>query len=519
LHVEEHTDGDIASGTQIAYSSAYQELPQTPARLTWTIPATTLRAGRGYGFRLVWDPSKCRYGRQTTWAHNSATVNGGRSRCTVGPPAQPSRHAVLKRMWHVTGVNDRQPACASSQASWAFDASMPEGWLVTNSTNSYVLSATAWQSAPSPATACGQTAANAGAQVVLWRSSPGMPPSYYDYVCMWPQYGPLQSQPADPLQPPSHSLEDGWYYGIPWQSDSTGSPRDAYLKLDTIDYSALIARHAPVLLYDSAEAFSAVSPGAMTDFHDATSLLMDDSNSIKDSDSARFAIADDRYVDPYPGSLSKLNLEFLGSNYADPPTNGWNDGMPASASDFISVRGNADDGLYDDDARHMEGQGDYANRAYARVAYGADGRLWIQYWLFYYFNSLSPVHEGDWEMVQVGVNHATHQPELAVYAQHTQGERCPWSLVEKTGDQPLVYVGEGSHASYFEPIPDVADGLRGPPQAPSVDPITATNPSWAGWIGKWGESDTSPAGPGHGGNANKRDPGRWASDPGLGDCG
>jgi hypothetical protein len=151
-----------------------------------------------------------------------------------------------------------------------------------------------------------------------------------------------------------------------------------------------------------------------------------------------------------------------------------------------------------------------------RVTYGADGRLWLQYWLFYYFNSLPPVHEGDWEMVQLGLNNAILAPELAAYSQHTAGQQCNWASVEKTGLQPNVYVGRDSHASYFHAIPLVADGAKSPSVSPTADEISDNKPSCAGWIGKWGESNTSPAGPARGGNADKRDPGLWAK--GLGPC-
>ena len=62
------------------------------------------------------------------------------------------------------------------------------------------------------------------------------------------------------------------------------------------------------------------------------------------------------------------------------------------------------------------------------------GRLWLQYWLFYYYNDYNLVgrflgggrHEGDWELVQLRLN-ADEQPELAVYSQHKTAEAKPWA--------------------------------------------------------------------------------------------
>lgn len=54
------------------------------------------------------------------------------------------------------------------------------------------------------------------------------------------------------------------------------------------------------------------------------------------------------------------------------------------------------------------------------------GQLWLQYWLWYIYNDYhlafnAGLHEGDWEMVQVGMD--GDEPKVAVYAQHDQAER------------------------------------------------------------------------------------------------
>ncbi|MFL5904085.1 MAG: Vps62-related protein, partial [Solirubrobacteraceae bacterium] len=78
---------------------------------------------------------------------------------------------------------------------------------------------------------------------------------------------------------------------------------------------------------------------------------------------------------------------------------------------------------------------------------------WLQYWLFYAQNAQdrgivhTGRHAGDWEMVQLRLAHGA--PVEAVYAQHSGAERCGWDDVRHEGGHPVVYVANGSHASYF----------------------------------------------------------------------
>lgn len=78
----------------------------------------------------------------------------------------------------------------------------------------------------------------------------------------------------------------------------------------------------------------------------------------------------------------------------------------------------------------------------------------IQYWFFYAFND-GPVnnHEGDWEMVQILLLESG-SPAFVVCAQHNSKEVLSWhdEKVHKFGDHVQIYVAEGSHASYFEPV-------------------------------------------------------------------
>lgn len=167
-------------------------------------------------------------------------------------------------------------------------------------------------------------------------------------------------------------------------------------------------------------------------------------------------------------------------------------------------------------------------RAVARddraVAYRRISGRYRQYWLFYADNPQdrgivrTGRHAGDWEFIQVRLD-ARGQPQEVVVGQHSGAERCGWEEVTRRGGHPVVWVANGSHASYLRrglrdrtfPDPnDEADG-RGPTLLPAVQPITAREPPWMRWPGRWGatrarpwipyESD-SPRGPGF-------QPARW----------
>ena len=148
------------------------------------------------------------------------------------------------------------------------------------------------------------------------------------------------------------------------------------------------------------------------------------------------------------------------------------------------------------DARSMEADSRYAGRLYARVVPDeADGRTWLQYWFWLYYNPKNLFgfgkHEGDWEMVQVGLG-KDGQPEVATYAQHTGGEARRWRTVEVERGRPVVYVASLSHASYFRqgthPYPVGIDHAYGD-GPPEYDlPIEPFGP-WVDWAGRWGSSE------------------------------
>lgn len=99
---------------------------------------------------------------------------------------------------------------------------------------------------------------------------------------------------------------------------------------------------------------------------------------------------------------------------------------------------------------------------YGRVIKTA-GWVVLQYWYFYAFNNWrsgfygANDHEADWEMVNIYLEETEAgdcQPVWVAYASHEfKGDdlRRRWDddELEKVGEHPVVYVGAGSHASYF----------------------------------------------------------------------
>jgi hypothetical protein len=150
------------------------------------------------------------------------------------------------------------------------------------------------------------------------------------------------------------------------------------------------------------------------------------------------------------------------------------------------------------DARRMEGKPRYAGRLYGRVVRDGGGRDWLQYWFWLYYNPKNLFgfgkHEGDWEMIQLGLG-PDRQPEVLAYAQHDSGEarradEVEW--IERDGSRhPVVYVSPLSHACYFEarthPYPIGIDHPYGdgPEAWLELEPFG----DWVRWPGRWGNSE------------------------------
>ena len=256
----------------------------------------------------------------------------------------------------------------------------------------------------------------------------------------------------------------------------------------------LLERFAPELRYDSVEGYRADSAATITD----SFLPGQRTNELLDSQDVVLAAADpDVSSSAWPTPLS---LNYL-ATYSG-----------AAATDRLNE---ADS--YQADADRLHAMTQYGNKMYGRI-YQYNGMIALQYWFFYYYNPktfhFAGNHEGDWEMVTVLLNSDGTQIGAA-YAQHRYFESCAWETIEKTSDgRPIVYVGEGSHASYFHASPspsgyivywnglpeayETADG-GGAIENPSVTDVT-DEPAWMMWPGRWGASTgvgPSPEGPPH----------------------
>jgi hypothetical protein len=108
-----------------------------------------------------------------------------------------------------------------------------------------------------------------------------------------------------------------------------------------------------------------------------------------------------------------------------------------------------------------------------------DGWVVLQYWLFYPFNNWrsgffgANDHEADWEKVFLYLSESEDgevRPEWVAYAAHNytgDNLRRRWDDPEvvKVGEHPVIFVGAGSHASYFaqgEYLTELTVPLPGP---------------------------------------------------------
>jgi hypothetical protein len=252
---------------------------------------------------------------------------------------------------------------------------------------------------------------------------------------------------------------------------------------------SLLATYRPSLRYDSQESFTCDSPAILTD-----AFRNGRTNSLKRADGTVLATAD-----PAAGP-APLALDFLdGAQYVT--------GDAVKKDDFLDEAGRD----YVADARRMHAIDGLGDRVCAHLATDGAGKRWLQYWFFYYYNDKSflglGLHEGDWEMFQIGLDD-NDQPDVVTLAQHNAGERCSWGDMEIKDDGPVIYSARGSHASHIHKgkyqapvVPDYNDA-RGRLVRPDLIEIDDAFPSWAAWPGMWGSTrarsaveSSSPRGP------------------------
>jgi len=250
------------------------------------------------------------------------------------------------------------------------------------------------------------------------------------------------------------------------------------------EHDDLLRRFQPALRYDSNEQFFADSAAQYTDAPGIQLRRMPEDG----KQGALLASA------VPTGGEPQLTLDFLG-----PQTYG--NGAKVEKTDVIGVRGRD----YRDQYVALRiSRPDLNNRVYGRAVEATGGRLWLQYWYFYFYNDYQlalgfGTHEGDWECLQLRIGIEGDVPDIAVYAQHRHGEKRDWEDVEKlrdSPDTPIAYIARGSHAAYFEPgyhqteaWYDIADGNRPAPRL-ALEIVDDAAHAWMRWPGRWG--DTTP---------------------------
>ncbi len=108
---------------------------------------------------------------------------------------------------------------------------------------------------------------------------------------------------------------------------------------------------------------------------------------------------------------------------------------------------------------------------YAHITTQADrpGKLALQYWFYYAFDSFNNSHESDWEMIQLTFDANTpeealkQEPSMLSYAQHSGGENAQWGddNVQMEDGHLVTFPGEGSHADYYQSAVWLAWGENG----------------------------------------------------------
>jgi len=147
---------------------------------------------------------------------------------------------------------------------------------------------------------------------------------------------------------------------------------------------------------------------------------------------------------------------------------------------------------------------------YGRVVDQCGYRI-VQYWFFYAFNDFRTTvrgmnnHEGDWETISIYLvqEDGRWRPRFALYSSHHDSQPRPWQEIEfadEAREHPVIYVGHGSHASYFERdvypigvapfrVNDHAQGDGeeiGPGKWDAPLILTETGPDWLFFDGFWG---------------------------------
>ncbi len=246
----------------------------------------------------------------------------------------------------------------------------------------------------------------------------------------------------------------------------------------------LLLQYAPTLKYDSTETYRALGVESITNLYGGSEP--GESNRLVEEEGEAIAYSNPKLSEPH---LSLSLLVPKGKNYPGSK-------VSVAKSDRLVERGS-----YAEDAAVLQEEPSIGDRIYERAFY-AEGQWWLQYWFWYYYDDFGLLefgnHEGDWEMIQIGLGEYGN-PQAATYAQHhdSEADSCNfdflnWTVGEYANVSPVVYVATGTHASYVRPglslgsFPyDRADG-----EGYEARPIVEMMPvgEWAGWPGRWGNS-------------------------------
>jgi hypothetical protein len=245
------------------------------------------------------------------------------------------------------------------------------------------------------------------------------------------------------------------------------------------ELTALLERHRPLLQYDSLESYRADSVATICEL-----AAPGRCNSLHRADGSLIAAA------APSGGEARLGLDFLaGTSYPN--------GEPVRRGDHLDACG----GSHAADALAMRRRPGHADVVYGRARHDDDGRLWLQYWLFFYYDDRGLLgleqREGDWEMVQLRLPDG-EAPDAVTFARHAGAERLRWDEIElaDSGEGPALVVcpARGSHAPLPRPgsfeapvVPDHNDGL-GPRLRPTLVTIADDGPGWVQWPGRWGST-------------------------------
>ncbi|HEX8648763.1 MAG TPA: hypothetical protein VF715_17840 [Thermoleophilaceae bacterium] len=492
LKIEEHRDSEpFGTADSTVISDAPVQIPVTPGKMKWSIPPMRMEKGVGYAFKVVArQPASGCAGKYTTWKHDRPSVVGGTNGCREPAAAV----GGTKIIWPGTVT---AALCNVDN----YDSSMPEGWLHTVPDPYLAGHFRVGIRAADSRTPSGidgpcmdQSNYKWGGRWKYWRyvSSTGK----HEWVCTRDQYRGF----GEDVEPASKE----WHYALPWPSQKysttvTGGPRDMHVTLEAIDYNVLIGRHKPTMRYSADENYFADAAESITNY--SQNRLMR-ATSVG-ADHLDYTDAEDLDL----GDLGSSYGGYLGSFFGQPSTEDFLDegGDPQTAS------------------AEMRGQG-HGDRMYGRAVYGSDGKLWLQYWFFYYYNDFwgaAGNHEGDWEMIQVGLD-SSLAPDVVTYATHDSGSRCTFANTQSPDNpaSPMVYVARGSHASYWEwgetaipgwnPAVDHHYGDRPFSPQPTLTTVTGELNFW-GWPGYWGGDLPALTQGGHSPKAPQQQQPKWSN--------